>query len=115
MICTKPLDMGCVVKRGHKRSVSEKRLMFVGCYGLDLRYPSKAHILKAWSSACGACGRWCKLLQVGPCGRKKCHWGGVLFIGGVLEGILKPWPLPFFLCFLAARKRAGLLCHALSP
>jgi hypothetical protein len=53
-------------------------------YSLDLGCPSKAHVLKAWFPVCGTIGRWWKLWEVGPGGRKLGHWG-CAFEGGIVN------------------------------
>lgn len=49
-----------------------------GCCSLDLKWSLKACVLKAWSLAQGATGRWWDLLEVRSKGRKWGHWGHVL-------------------------------------
>jgi hypothetical protein len=56
----------------------------------NLKCSPKAHVIKVWSPACGAIGRWWNLEEEEPSGRKLGH-GGIL-----LKGILGPWPLPLF-------------------
>jgi hypothetical protein len=67
------------------------------CYSLDYKSPPKAYMLKAWSSACDATGRWCSLWEVRPTRRKLGQWGHALkgACGTLGTSCLSP-------CFLAS-------------
>jgi hypothetical protein len=40
---------------------------------MDIKCPLKAHVLQTWSPTCGGVGRWWKLEEVVPSGRKLSH------------------------------------------
>jgi hypothetical protein len=62
-----------------------------------LNVPTQAHVLKAYSPAYGAMGRWGNIAK--PMGRKEDH------CGHILEGAIgTPAPSSFSLCFLVAMR-----------
>jgi hypothetical protein len=60
--------------------------LFLVCLGMC---SPKVHVLKVWSSACVATGRWGNLEEVGQSGRKSARWGG--HHGGEGHHVGRPW------------------------
>lgn len=69
-------------------------------YRVNLDWLSKAHALKAWSSACGTTGKWWAFRRPGSDGRSLWVWPW-RHIGSLASS--------YVFCFLAVRKKAGLL------
>lgn len=72
----------CLIWRRHGLSTSDSTSLYPTCYGLD-KCPSKADMLKLWSPAHGALGRWWNLQEVGSGGRKlslRTYWKGYRYL-----------------------------------